>query len=104
VLTGTRAEFDAAVLDLAARLAADPDLPAQLAAKQAGRAADEQRRPLEAYRIQELAEMSRDMFDDRHGYAGERRAFVAKAKKDEPGSVLALPRQRDERSVRVVAV
>jgi hypothetical protein len=44
------------------------------------------------------------MFDDRHGYAGERRAFVAKAKKDEPGSVLALPRQRDERSVRVVAV
>jgi putative two-component system hydrogenase maturation factor HypX/HoxX len=104
VLTGTRAEFDVAVLDLAARLAADPDLPAQLAAKQAGRAADEQRRPLEAYRIQELAEMSRDMFDDRHGYAGERHAFVTKAKKDEPGSVLALPRQRDERSVRVVAV
>ena len=42
------------------------------------RADDERRRPLEAYRVQELAEMSRDIFDDRHGFAAARRAFVTK--------------------------
>ncbi|MCW0212913.1 MAG: enoyl-CoA hydratase-related protein [Pseudonocardia sp.] len=104
VLPGPRPEFDATVLAYAAALAADPNLPAQLAAKQAGRAADEHVRPLEAYRVQELAEMSRDMFDDRYGYADARHAFVTKAKKDEPGSVLAVPRQRDPEAAPVLAV
>jgi Antibiotic biosynthesis monooxygenase len=36
------------------------------------------RKPLEAYRAEELAEMSRDLFTDRNGFAGARRAFVTK--------------------------
>ena len=39
---------------------------------------DEQRRPLETYRVRELAEMSHDIFDDRDGFAAARRAFVTK--------------------------
>ena len=48
--------------------------------KRGARAADERRKPLEAYRVEELAEMSRDIFDDRHGFADARRAFVTKRK------------------------
>jgi putative two-component system hydrogenase maturation factor HypX/HoxX len=78
VLAGGRAEFDAAVLDQAARLATSDDLVRLLPAKAAARSADEQRRPLETYRIRELAEMSRDIFDDRHGFSQARHAFVTK--------------------------
>ena len=35
-----------------------------------------ERRPLLAYRVEELAEMSRDIFDDRNGFTAARRAFV----------------------------
>ena len=42
--------------------------------------ADERHKPLEAYRIEELAEMSRDLFDDRNGFAAAREAFVTKQK------------------------
>ncbi|OZM77605.1 hydrogenase maturation protein [Pseudonocardia sp. MH-G8] len=78
VLPAAPDEFDAAVLERAARLATDAGLAQQLAAKAAARAADEQRRPLETYRVRELAEMSRDIFDDRHGFAAARHAFVTK--------------------------
>ena len=73
-------EFDAAVLDEATRLAAGPGLQRLLEDKRAARAADERRKPLEAYRAEELAEMSRDIFDDRHGFAAARHAFVTKQK------------------------
>ncbi|MFL6111592.1 MAG: enoyl-CoA hydratase/isomerase family protein, partial [Catenulispora sp.] len=36
--------------------------------------------PLDAYEAQELAEMSRDMYADRSGFAAARRAFVTKAR------------------------
>ena len=49
-----------------------------LAAKAAIRAADERRRPLDTYRMRELAEMSHDIFDDRNGFAAARHAFVTK--------------------------
>jgi putative two-component system protein, hydrogenase maturation factor HypX/HoxX len=78
VLTGAPDEFDAAVLDHAFRLATSDGLAQRLATKAATRAADERHRPLETYRIRELAEMSRDIFDDRHGFAAARRAFVTK--------------------------
>lgn len=78
VLPGSPAEFDAAVLEHAFRLATADRRSQHLAAKAAARAADERRRPLETYRIRELAEMSRDIFDDRHGFAAARRAFVTK--------------------------
>jgi putative two-component system hydrogenase maturation factor HypX/HoxX len=78
VLTGAPDEFDAAVLDHAFRLATSDGLAQRLATKAATRAADERHRPLETYRIRELAEMSRDIFDDRHGFAAARHAFVTK--------------------------
>ena len=46
--------------------------------KRAARAADERRRPLEAYRAEELALMRSDIFDDRRGFAAARHAFVTK--------------------------
>lgn len=49
-----------------------------LAAKMAARHADEQHRPLLAYRVAELAEMSKDIFDDRNGFAAARHAFTHK--------------------------
>ncbi len=78
-----RDAFDAAVAEYAHRLAGRPDHAAALAAKQQRRASDERRKPLEAYRAEELAEMSRDLFTDRNGFAAARLAFVTKQK---PGS------------------
>jgi putative two-component system protein, hydrogenase maturation factor HypX/HoxX len=75
-ITGQRDEFDDAVIEHAASLAGDGSR--MLAAKQAARRRDEQRKPLLAYRIEELAEMSQDIFDDRHGFAAARHAFVHK--------------------------
>jgi putative two-component system hydrogenase maturation factor HypX/HoxX len=78
VLPAAPDEFDAAVLEHAFRLATADGLGQRLAAKVAARAADERHRPLETYRIRELAEMSHDIFDDRHGFAAARHAFVTK--------------------------
>ena len=78
VLRGRPGEFEAQVLDDAARLARSTTSPAAGAKRRPRR--DERRRPLEAYRVQELAEMSRDIFDDRHGFAAARHAFVTKTK------------------------
>jgi putative two-component system hydrogenase maturation factor HypX/HoxX len=78
VLPGVPHEFDAAVLEHAFRLATADGLAERLAKKAAVRATDERRRPLETYRVRELAEMSRDIFDDRHGFAAARQAFVTK--------------------------
>ncbi len=80
VLRAEPAEFDAAVLDEAVQLAASPDHQRLLDDKRAARAADELHKPLDAYRAEELAEMSRDIFDDRHGFAAARHAFVTKQK------------------------
>ncbi|MHA6624716.1 hydrogenase maturation protein [Pseudonocardia sichuanensis] len=89
VLPGDPGEFDAAVLERAARLATSDGLAQQLAAKAAVRAADERRRPLETYRVRELAEMSRDIFDDRYGFAAARHAFVTKQRP--PAAPVARP-------------
>lgn len=78
VLGGSREEFEGRVLEYAERLAADAGYDRLLAARRAVREGDERRKPLEAYRVEELAEMSRDMFDDRSGFAAARRAFVRK--------------------------
>jgi putative two-component system protein, hydrogenase maturation factor HypX/HoxX len=71
-----RAEFLATALDYATELVACGRAGALLDHKRATRAADEQRRPLETYRVRELAEMSHDIFDDRHGFAHARRSFL----------------------------
>jgi putative two-component system hydrogenase maturation factor HypX/HoxX len=77
-LAGSPAAFEKAVLEYATRLAARADYPQLLRRKRAVRAADERRRPLEAYRAEELAMMHRDIFDDRRGFAAARYAFVNK--------------------------
>ncbi|MEU0570467.1 enoyl-CoA hydratase-related protein [Nonomuraea sp. NPDC005983] len=80
VLPGARLEFERSVLEYAERLAVSSDYGALLAAKRERREADERRKPLDAYRVEELAEMSRDMFDDRSGFRAAREAFVLKRK------------------------
>jgi putative two-component system hydrogenase maturation factor HypX/HoxX len=91
VLPGPQDAFEAAVLDRATGLAASADYALRLHAKRRRRAADERTRPLDAYRDHELAEMSRDMFDDRHGFAAARRAFVTKQRPARtPPHLLAL--------------
>jgi putative two-component system hydrogenase maturation factor HypX/HoxX len=60
-----------------------------------------ERVPLEVYEARELAEMSRDMYADRSGFAAARHAFVRKVKPAETpsrllmtGRVAAAPRRR----------
>jgi putative two-component system protein, hydrogenase maturation factor HypX/HoxX len=62
---------------------------ARCAAKARRLAAD--RVPLDAYEARELAEMSRDMFGDRSGFAAARRAFVTKARAARTPERLRLP-------------
>ena len=70
-----------AVIDYARQLAASAPTTRDCSKhKLAARAADERRKPLEAYRVEELAEMSRDIFDDRNGFTDARHAFVTKRK------------------------
>jgi putative two-component system hydrogenase maturation factor HypX/HoxX len=78
VVGGPRAAFEDMVLDHALRLATRDDYYPRLEHKRAHRAADERRRPLDVYRTEELATMSRDIFDDRLGFAAARHAFVMK--------------------------
>jgi hypothetical protein len=40
--------------------------------------ADDAHRPLESYRVTELAQMKEDIFDDAHNFAALRRAFLTK--------------------------
>jgi putative two-component system protein, hydrogenase maturation factor HypX/HoxX len=78
VLPGDRAGFAAAALDHVIGLAANPQLAQWTVAKAEAREHDERQRPLETYRVRELAEMSRDIFDDRNGFASARHTFVTK--------------------------
>jgi putative two-component system hydrogenase maturation factor HypX/HoxX len=92
VVSGPAADFDAAVLDQAVRIADSDDHARHLERKRRRRAADERHKPLEAYRIEELAEMSRDLFDDRCGFAAAREAFVTKQKPSSTPARIALHR------------
>ena len=93
VVAGTRPEFERTVLEYAERLAVDPNYERLLAAKRAAREADERRKPLDAYRVEELAEMSRDMFDDRCGFRAAREGFVLKRKAEATPEHLAVHRE-----------
>ena len=82
VLPGPRPSFEDMVLAHARRLAGHDDYYRLLERKRADRAAEERRRPLDVYRTEELAAMSRDIFDDRLGFAAARHAFVMKRPAD----------------------
>ena len=71
--------------------------PGPAAAAKAKRLAAE-RVPLEVYEARELAEMSRDMYGDRSGFAAARRAFVTKAKPAETPARLRLAATRPARA------
>ncbi|MBF8194105.1 formyl transferase [Nonomuraea sp. K274] len=92
-LGGSRLEFEARVLEYAERLAADPGYDRLLAGRRQVREVDERRKPLDAYRAEELAEMSRDMFDDRSGFRAARRAFVGKVRAQATPEHLARHRE-----------
>jgi putative two-component system protein, hydrogenase maturation factor HypX/HoxX len=80
VLTGNPASYRTQVMALAEQLARSPDYPARLAAKARQLDAAEKRRPLAAYRAEELAVMSRNFSGPHEPYAQLRRAFVYKDK------------------------
>ena len=61
----------------------------------AARQADERRKPLEAYGVEELAEMSRDIFDDRNDFQQQAAA---------PSSPSRSRRRRPPASLRIAAV
>jgi putative two-component system hydrogenase maturation factor HypX/HoxX len=92
VLPGEASDHEDGVLEYAHWLAGRHDYRQLLATKRLARAADQRRKPLDAYRIEELAEMSRDFFDDRHGFAAARHAFVTKQKATSTPARLALHR------------
>ena len=80
VVQGAPGAFDDQVLDHAEELAGRRDYDRLLGEKRAARVTDELDKPLDAYRAEELAEMSRDIFDDRHGFSAARHTFVTKQK------------------------
>jgi putative two-component system hydrogenase maturation factor HypX/HoxX len=97
------ADFDRRVAEHALQLARHDDYGRLLEQKQAGRAAAEARKPLEAYRVEELAEMSRDIFDNRNGFAEARRAFVTKEKPAATPARLAVHRPPPAAPIAAVA-
>jgi putative two-component system hydrogenase maturation factor HypX/HoxX len=70
------AEFDGWLRDLAQRYTEPEAYVPALAAREARRAGA---MPMSYYQSIELAEMARDIFDDRYGFAAKRKAFVTKA-------------------------
>lgn len=78
VIGADRQAFERIVTDHAAQLAASDHYDARLTSKHAALEADARRLPLDAHRVQELAEMRADIFDDRHGFSSARLAFVSK--------------------------
>ncbi|MBO0848869.1 MAG: formyl transferase [Pseudonocardia sp.] len=94
VLPGDRATFTGHVLEYATELAAGPAWARLLDDKRSAREADEQRRPLETYRVGELAEMSRDIFDNRNGFAQARHAFITKRRADASSQLPHVPAPR----------
>ncbi|MFJ9453598.1 enoyl-CoA hydratase-related protein [Kitasatospora sp. NPDC101447] len=80
-------EFGPAAAHLAGLLAASPLARRRIAAKKAAREADEQAKPLAAYREEELAVMHRQFFIPESPYHALRSAFVGK--RPAPAGLLA---------------
>ncbi len=95
VLAGSRAAFAQAVAEGAAALARQA--PALLEEKRARRAADEARKPLSAYRAEELAQMRRNFYGFDPSYHVARYNFVRKVPKSR--TPVTLARHRDKRQI-----
>jgi putative two-component system hydrogenase maturation factor HypX/HoxX len=92
-LSGEVPAYRAELAAMAARLAADPDLPAQLAAKRAARKRDEAANPLAAYRNEEMAHMHRNFNCFDSSYHVARHHFVQKSLASWTPRHLALHRE-----------
>ncbi|MBI2569273.1 MAG: hydrogenase maturation protein [Candidatus Schekmanbacteria bacterium] len=79
----------------AVRLAGDPDLPRLLAEKRRRRAADEQHKPLEKYREEELEQMKLNFYGFDPSFHVARYNFVHKVAKSRTPLYLARHRRRD---------
>ncbi len=99
VLPADAAAAEAALVDLARALAADPALEETLAAKRARRAADEAAKPLEAYRAEELRRMTLNFYGFDPSYHVARHDFVFKVAKSRTPPHLALHRKKPGRGV-----
>jgi putative two-component system hydrogenase maturation factor HypX/HoxX len=75
---GSFSRFQDQITRIAEKLACSADLEAQLSRKQAEREADESVKPLEQYRLEELAEMNRNFWGPDPSYHLARSAFVRK--------------------------
>jgi putative two-component system hydrogenase maturation factor HypX/HoxX len=84
--------FDAEVLRRAAALADDPGFDRLLAAKNASRAVEEARKPLDAYRSEELARMKLNFFGFDPSYHVARYNFVHKVPRSRTPLYLAVHR------------
>jgi putative two-component system hydrogenase maturation factor HypX/HoxX len=93
LLPGDRTAFQAALHREALALAQAPDLAERLAAKSRQRAADEQAKPLSAYRTEELAGMHTNFFGFDQSYHVARCNFVTKVPKSRTPVTLARHRQ-----------
>jgi len=93
MIGGARESFVAQVRTEAARLANDPGFAQMLADKRARRAADEARKPLSAYREEELARMHRNFYGFDPSYHIARHNFVHKVPKSR--TPVTIARHRD---------
>ncbi|MFF4394417.1 hydrogenase maturation protein [Streptomyces sp. NPDC001480] len=91
VVTAAPGAFPERVRRLAAALAATPDVRERIAGKTAARARDEERRPLAAYREEELTRMRRVFFDPGAPYHALRSAFVRKQPSGSPRPLSPAP-------------
>jgi putative two-component system hydrogenase maturation factor HypX/HoxX len=87
----TAASFRAEARGLAERLAADSGLARRLEVKRRRRARDEQGKPLEAYRNEEMAHSHRCFFGPDRSYHEARRRFVYKLGAISPNTRSAAP-------------
>jgi len=93
----TRPAFTGAVMSRAEALAAEPDWSLRIAAKARLRAADEARKPLAAYRDEELEHMRRNFYGFDPSYHVARSNFVRKVAKSR--TPITIARHRDRRSL-----
>jgi putative two-component system hydrogenase maturation factor HypX/HoxX len=95
--------FRAEVVRRANALAHDPQLPATLEAKRRRRSADEARKPLAAYRDEELARMRLNFYGFDSSYHVARYNFVRKVPRSRTPLYLARHRSRTRGSPREMA-
>lgn len=93
-LSGNGAAFRAQVLDMAAAYARDPALPALLADKAARRARDEEAKPLDDYRREELMRMHLNFYGFDPSYHVARHNFITGVPKSRTPLTIALHRRQ----------